>query len=201
MAHQRAKGLFSIIFKKSGRVFRQTAVGGNLSNMENKTTKFIYKTLILFPIGFGIWTFIIGIDSFYWFFPTMMGFGTAFGIIFWNLFDYEKFNGMEMTDFLESRHKLNMENSDENWNQITDLTEKSIIKLKVLEKSKNFLKIEIPRKLFHSILTAEKTENGITLKIQKKGILKFLPDNAENYYTIQKFEKEIKTTANNGYSK
>ena len=168
--------------------------------MENKTTKFIYKTLILFPIGFGILTFIVGIDNFYWFFPTMMGFGFAFGIIFWNLFDYEKFNEMEITDFLESRQKLNMENSYENWNRITNLTEKSIVKLKVLEKSKNFLKIEIPRKLFHSILTAEKTENGISLKIEKKGILKFLPDNAQNYYTIQKFEKELKTTANNNYN-
>ena len=91
--------------------------------MENKTTKFIFKTLILFPIGFGIWTLISGIDRIHWFFPTMMGFGLAFGTIFWNLFDYEKFDKMKITDFLESRHKLNVENSDENWNQIIDLTE------------------------------------------------------------------------------
>ena len=164
--------------------------------MENKTTKFILKTLILFPIGFGIWTLIGGIDKFHWFFPTMMGFGLAFGTVFWNLFDYEKFNGMEITDFLESSHKLNIENSDENWNRIVDLTEKSLIKYKVLEKSDSVLKIEIPRKLFDSILTAEKKENAISLKIEKKGILKFLPDNAENYATIQTVGTELKTTAN-----
>ena len=169
--------------------------------MENKTTKFIFKTLILFPIGFGIWTFISGIDNFYWFFPTIMGFGLAFGTIFWNLFDYEKFDGMDINDFLESRHKLMIENSDENWNRIIDLTEKSIIKLKVLEKSNSTLKIDIPRKLFDSILTVEKTDNGIALKIEKKGVLKFLPDNAENYSTLRTIGKEIKTTANNAYSK
>ncbi len=168
--------------------------------MENKTTKFILKTLILFPIGFGIWAFIGGIDVFHWFFPTMMGFGLAFGTIFWNLFDYEKFQGMELNDFLESRHKLIVENSNENWNRIVDLTEKSLIKLKVLEKSNHTLKIEIPRKFFDSILTVEKIENGISLKIEKKGILKYLPDNAQNYATIQMIETEIKTTANNAYN-
>mgnify|MGYP003630310505 CR=1 FL=1 len=164
--------------------------------MKNKTTKFIFKTLILFPIGFGIWTLIGGMDNFHWFFPTMMGLVLAFGTVFWNLFDYEKFDEMEITDFLESTHKLNLENSDENWNRITNLAEKSLIKLKVLKKSDSTLKIEIPRKLFDSILTVEKTENRIRLKIEKRGILKFLPDNAENYITIQKIGTELKTTAN-----
>ncbi|MDO6819460.1 hypothetical protein [Zobellia sp. 1_MG-2023] len=103
---------------------------------------------------------------------------------------------MEITDFLESRHKLNVENSDENWNRIIDLTEKSLIKYKVLEKSDSVLKIEIPRKLFDSILLAEKKENVIRLKIEKKGILKFLPDNAENYATLKTVVTELKTTAN-----
>jgi len=164
--------------------------------MEKKTTKFIFKILILFPIGFGIWTFFSEFENFHWFFSILIGFVFAFGIVFWNLFDYEKFNGMKPMDFLESSHKLNVQNNNENWNRITDLIKQSIIKLKVIEKSENNLKIEVPRKVFDSILTAERTENEITLRIQKKGILKFLPDNAKNYRTLQKIDQELKIKAN-----
>ena len=167
--------------------------------MENKTTKFIFKMLIFFPIGSAIWILVNGFENFHWFFSTLIGFLFAFGIVFWNLFDYEKFNGIELNDFLESSHNLSIENSNENWNRIIDLTEQSIMKLKTLEKSKTILKIEIPRKIFDSIFIAERSKNEITLKIEKKGILKFLPDNAENYRTLQKIGKELKTTANTVY--
>ncbi|TLF39752.1 hypothetical protein [Maribacter aurantiacus] len=168
--------------------------------MKTKTTKFIFKTLILFPFGFGLWTMINGIENFHWFFPTLIGLVVAFGVIFWNLFDYEKFNGMEMIDFLETNHKLEIQNSDKNWTQINGLIDQSIVSLKKLEKTDTSLKVEIPRKFFDSILTAERTKSGITIQIEKKGIFKFLPDNAENYRTLQKFGRELKTTANTVYN-
>ena len=154
--------------------------------MKNKTTKFISKMFILFPIGFGIWYLLYGFENFYWFLPTLFGLVFAFGIVFWNLFDYEKFNDITLTDFLESSHKLNIENSDENWNRIIDLIEKSIIQLKVLGKTQTNLKVKIPGKISDSILSVEKINNGIVITIEKEGLIKFLPDNAKNYKLFKK---------------
>ncbi len=162
--------------------------------MKNKTTKFIFKTFILLPIGFVIGIFVIGIENFDWFISFFTGLTLAFSVVFWNLFDYEKYNEIEVSDFLESSHQLKIEDTDENWKRIIELTEQSIIKLKVLEKTGVKLSIEIPRKFSNSILTAERSKNGINLRIEKKGILKFIPDYAVNYWTLKKFSKELKTT-------
>ena len=37
----------------------------------------------------------------------------SFGIVFWQLFDYEKFSEMENKDFLESKHFFKIDNSQE----------------------------------------------------------------------------------------
>ncbi|MDB2607010.1 hypothetical protein N9Y48_04465 [Zobellia sp.] len=159
--------------------------------MQNKTIKFITKTLILFPLGFGFFTLINGFENFYWFFSTVLGFMFAFGIVFWNVFDYEKYDAMEIADFLESSHELNVENSDKNWNLICDMMDQSIVQLKKIKKTPSALKAEIPRKFLASVFTAEKEESGILLRIKKKGLLKFLPDNTENYRTLRKFQKQL----------
>ena len=68
----------------------------------------------------------------------------------------------------------------ENWGRIDKIIKNSILsKLKVLEKTENYLKIQIDQKYGDSILTAQKTKSDIILKIEKR-FLSFLPDYAEN---------------------
>lgn len=105
----------------------------------------------------------------------------------------EKFNGMDIVDFLESNHKMDIQNNDKNWARINKLIDQSIVSLNKVEKTDISLKVKIPRKFFDSILIAKRGQSGISIQIEKKGIFKFLPDNAENYRTLQKFGKELKT--------
>ncbi|PIB31284.1 hypothetical protein BFP77_01535 [Maribacter sp. 4U21] len=163
--------------------------------MENKTTKFILKTILLFPIGFGFWALINGFDLNNWVVPVIAGFVGSFGIVFWQLFDYEKYNEIEYVDFLESRHSIMVENSNENWNKINELIKNPFAKLKILDRTENTLKIQIERKFLDSILTVNKTQNYIVMEIEKN-ILGFLPDNAENYRTLKKLAKGLKTSNN-----
>lgn len=163
--------------------------------MKNKTIKFISKTILLFPIGFAIWFLANGFDINNWIFGIVTGLVVSFGIVFWNLFDYEKYNEMNMTDFLESKHKLTLENSIENWNKIEELIKNPSAKLTVLEKTENSIRIQIDRRILDSILTIKKTQKTILLGIENK-YLNYLPDNAENYQTLQKLVNRLKTTAN-----
>ncbi|WP_299429973.1 hypothetical protein [uncultured Maribacter sp.] len=163
--------------------------------MENKTTKFILKTILLFPIGFGFWTLINGFDLNHWIFPVIAGFVGSFGIVFWQLFDYEKYDEIEYVDFLESKHSIIVENSNENWNEINKLIKNQFVKIKILEKTENTLKVQIERKFMDSILTVNKNQNNIVMDIERKN-LGFLPDNAENYRTLRKLTKELKASQN-----
>ena len=163
--------------------------------MENKTTKFILKTILLFPIGFGLWTLTNGFDLNHWVIPVIAGFVGSFGIVFWQLFDYEKYDEIPYADFLESKHSLIVDKNSEYWNEINELIKTPFVKLKVLEKTGDSLKIQIERKFMDSILTVNRTSNNITIEIEKK-FLGFLPDNAENYRTLRKLEKKLKMLRN-----
>ena len=124
----------------------------NFEKMENKTAKFILKTIILFPIGFGFWTLTNGFDLNHWVIPVIAGFVGSFGIVFWQLFDYEKYDKIQYSDFLESKHSLVADTNSENWNEIDEMIKNPFVKLKVLEKTEDTLKVQIERKFIDSIL-------------------------------------------------
>lgn len=163
--------------------------------MKNKAAKFILKSVFIFPVGFGFWVLIYGFNINNWIPPIIAGLIISFGIIFLNLFDYEKYNDINTVDFLESKHKITTENTNKNWEQINKIIQSQLIKLKVLEKSETVIKLQIERRFLDSILIIKRTQKEISLKIERK-YFNFLPDNAENYRTLKKIEKEIKTTTN-----
>jgi len=159
--------------------------------METKTSKFILKTLLFFPIGFGIWSFRSSFDFNDLTFHIVAGLVISFGIVFWQLFDYEKFNDIKYEDFLESKHKLSFENTAENWEKIEDMLKTPFANLKVIKKNESFLKVKIERRFQNSILIIQKIEEEIIVEIEKE-FLTFLPDNADNYRTIKNISKGIK---------
>ncbi len=159
--------------------------------MKNKILKIIGKTIVLLPIGLSFWVLINGFDLHNWVYPVISGLVISFGIVFWNLFDYEKYDDMGMVDFLESKHILKIKNNKENWTSINQMIETPFEKLQVLEKTDDNIKVQINRKFINSILTARKSENEILVAIEKK-YMNFLPDKAVNYNTLRKIENETK---------
>ncbi|VXB94648.1 hypothetical protein [Maribacter litoralis] len=156
--------------------------------MKNKTIKFLLKVFMFFPVCFGVMLWFDGFDLNDWIFKIVVGFVGAFGLTFWQLFDYEKYSDIAYEDFLESKHSLRLDNSEENWSKFQEMIENPLLKLKITEKTENKLKVQIERKIIDSILTVSKTPDAIIVNIENK-FFSFLPDRAENYRIIQKLAK------------
>lgn len=164
--------------------------------MKNKTTKFLIKTAHLFfffLIGYFLLRTISNSGEVFsipnLIFATISALMNSFGIIFWNLFDYEKYDNISYVDFLESTHSLSILNNDENWNAIHQYLKDQLL-IRVEENSKNLLKVSMKNKLTDSILTAKRSPNEIAIKIERKSF-KFLPDNASNYRIMVKIAKQL----------
>ena len=162
-----------------------------------KISKFLAKTVLVFPFTFIVWTLIYyKFDFNNLLFPIIIGIVISTGIIFYNVFDYEKFNDMINLDFLESNHRIEIENTDSNWKIINQIITNNIT-AQLFEQNEKIIKLQIERKILDSILKISRNDNLILIEIKKK-IFKFLPDRAQNYRTIKRLEKRIKTIANNG---
>lgn len=158
--------------------------------MNDKIYKIIVKTLVLLPIGLSFWVLINGFDLKNWIIPLIAGSVISFGIVFWNIFDYEKYEDMELEDFLESKHRLRVKNCKENWERIEEMIKKSFVRLKVLTQTKDTIKAQVSGKLIPSILTVSKTEKGIIIGIEKK-YLKSIPDKAGNYRILRLIKSNL----------
>lgn len=163
-----------------------------------KIYKFLKKTVLVFPFAFAFWIAVYDNFEFnHLLFPAVAALVLSVVIVFFNLFDYEKYDNMIDADFLESKHDVHIEYSASNWEIVNDIVA-SNFNSKVKEQSDRVIKLQIERKILDSELVITRTDNQILIGIKKK-FISFLPDNAENYKTIKRLEKRIKTIANNAY--
>lgn len=153
--------------------------------MKNKSIKFILKSTFFFPIGFFFWILVSGFEITNWITPVIAGYAISLIIVFWQLFDYEKYNNLIYVDFLESKHSLRIDNTQENWKKINQMIKNPFTDLKILEKTESCLRIQIKNRFIDSILNIDKTGKDIQIDIKKK-FLGFLPDNARNYQTLNR---------------
>lgn len=158
--------------------------------MKNKTTKFLLKILRILPIVLIPFLLINGIETYGWIISILLSSMVSFGLIFWNLFDYEKFDTISLEDFLESTHIVRFNSNDENWNAINEILKSQFVNIGTKKFQECFIEIEIEQKLTNSVLTVERTTKEILLKIEQKKY-SFLPDNAKNYRIITNIEKKI----------
>uniref|UniRef100_UPI00404A9A31 hypothetical protein n=1 Tax=Flavobacterium sp. TaxID=239 RepID=UPI00404A9A31 len=103
--------------------------------MKIKAIKFITKMFLFFPLGFLIAVAFKGLEKTTIGLSIFIGFVIAFGIVFYQWFEYEKFSDLPDADFLESKHVLALQNSPNNWNQINELIKNPFLKLVVLKKN------------------------------------------------------------------
>jgi len=150
-----------------------------------KTRKFLIKSSYLVPLGFLIWILPSGFEMSNVVISIIAGTVIAFLIVFWNLFEYEKFNEISETDFLESNHSVSIENNADNWNQLKNKLNLQIAKVRKIRETENLIEYQIDQKITDSILRIEKDNNEIKLNIKRK-YLNFIPDMAENYSILKK---------------
>ena len=110
--------------------------------------------------------------------------------MFYNWFDYEKFDQMDSKDFLESTHSTSI--SKEDLLSINELSSKLKIKYKVKEISAKSIKIQANDGVNNSVIFLNIIDNLILIKIKRK-YFSFFPDNAKNYKMLQEFIRENKS--------
>ena len=150
--------------------------------MKRKIKKMASKTLLILPIAMLLIDIIFGLEKTF-ISLFFMGFITSFGIIFWNWFDYEKFNKISNVDFMESTHKLTIENTIENWNSLNKFLNSQIIEYNPIIITENVIKVQITRKFIDSVLLIEKKDSKLNLSI-KRNYFSILPDLANNYQLL-----------------
>ena len=109
--------------------------------MKNKFLKSIKKALLLFPLGllFSVlinWTIFEGLIS-----SIVFAVLFSFILIIYNWFEYEKYDNLELFDFLESQHSVTLDNNPQNWEILNTILDLQLTKIKSLSRTKKFTKL------------------------------------------------------------
>ena len=146
------------------------------------------KSIYLMPFFVLIWMFASGFDLDELVSSIIAGIILSALAIFWNLFEYEKFNDIIANDFLESRHSKILDNNSENWIRLKSQLKIQVGNFRRIRETENLIEYEINQKITNSILRAERKNGQILVEIKRK-YLNFIPDMAENYRIINKLLK------------
>lgn len=156
----------------------------------NKKLKFLSKTIIISPQFILLYLALFGINDIKWFNAVAFALIISSFIMFYNCFDYEKFDQMDSKDFLESTHSTSI--SKEDLLSINQLASKLKIKYNVKEISAKSIEIQVNDGVNNSVIFLNIIDDLILIKIKRK-YFSFFPDNAKNYKMLQEFIKENKS--------
>ncbi|MGB0871241.1 MAG: hypothetical protein ACPGSD_16750 [Flavobacteriales bacterium] len=155
--------------------------------------KVLIKTTIYFACIYAFMTCLNGFEDVNWISNAVVSLIISSGIICWNWFDYDRLGQIPEKDYLESAHEIRLPNHDEYWNKLKGLTECNFVMFKMLENTETTIRFSISQAFGDSIIQLVRNENEIILNISKKGIWKYLPDNARNYKMMVRLEKSLIT--------
>jgi len=115
--------------------------------------------------------------------------------VYINVFDYDKFNGISPQDYLESKHKTEVEYSEEKWHDCKRLDSNfPHLKMEAKDYSRESLQYKIHFNILigqlNSILEFQRLNGKIIISIEKQ-LIPVLPDRGVNLKIIRKVEKEL----------
>lgn len=165
--------------------------------MNKKLLKLGNKILLMMPLFILLYFVSFGIYSIKWFSVLVYAFFISSAIVFNNWFDYEKFDQMEIKDFLESIHSKSITKNE--ILNIEELYSKLKTKYNVKQISSKSLEIQANNGLNNSVISVELIDDSLLIKIKRKYV-SFFPDNAKNYKMLEDFIRENKATTNRGLS-
>lgn len=150
-----------------------------------KSRKFLLKTVYFFPFGFLIWMMPNGFQMSLLGISFIAGIAIALFFVFWNLFEYEKFDEIHVDDFLESQHTVLIDCNDANWNRVKKIHNFQDTKVERISTSESFIEYQIDQRIIDSVLQVEKVNDKIKMTIKRK-YFGHLLDMAGNYRTLKK---------------
>jgi hypothetical protein len=169
-----------------------------------KIRKILTKTLLFFPfysIVVFIYNFVFYRDGFsleILLIPFLLSVFT----IYFNVFDYDKFNDLPTKEYLESKHTTTVKYSEEAWN-ICKRYDIHLVNYnaEAIQFSKDVIEFKIKFNILigqlNSILAFKHRNDKIEISIKKQYIT-FLPDRGVNLKIIRQVEKKLKFYAEYG---
>ena len=159
-------------------------------SIKTKLMKCLIKTIVLVPIGFLYSLIFVILGTISLSTGIVMSFVFALLIMFWNVFDYEKYNDIALADFLESKHEMVLEQSNVKWNDLKESIEVSVNSIQFIKETDEVIKFHVKRKYLNSVLRVSR--EGRIFKLEIKSIpIAFIPDNAKNYNTLKRIQFEL----------
>ncbi len=120
-----------------------------------------------------------------------MGLSTTF----LNAFEYEKYDKLPSDEFLESSHKITLDNK-QSFDNISDRLENALIFYQVTKETNQTTFIS-NENIFSRHIRLSNHNDVLTLRISYNNPLKWLPDFANNYKKLRIVEKQL--TKENAY--
>ena len=158
--------------------------------IKTKLMKCLIKTIVLLPLGFLYSLVFVVLGTISLSTGIVMSFVFALLIMFWNVFDYEKYNDISIADFLESKHELVLEQSNVKWNDLKESIEASVNSIQFTKETDEVMEFHVKRKYSNSVLKVSRKSGVFKIDI-KSTPLSFMPDNAKNYNTLKRIQFEL----------
>ena len=159
-------------------------------SVKTKWAKCLIKTLMLLPVGFLYSIIFMVLDVISFSSSLVISLVFALLMMFWNVFDYEKYNDITIIDFLESKHKIVLEQSNVDWNDLKECIEVSVNFIQFIKETDKMMQFQIKRRYLNSILSVRNKNGNFEIEI-KSTPLSFIPDNAKNYNTLKRIQFEL----------
>lgn len=155
--------------------------------MKPKSLKVIKKFFIYFPFALAagmIFILLWGINPFHWQIGILAGVITCSYFILVNFNDYNSIDDMTLVDFLESKHRIDLQNHHSTLKSMEFLFESQFVYYKILKYNLDELIVKVDNSSIRVKLKNDKIELTI-----ERNFFDFLPDRGRNCKILKKIVK------------
>lgn len=158
--------------------------------MKNKFNIVVLKIGMLFPLGIAMAVLISGFTNIDWLWAAVGGLVFAAGFVFWNVFEYDKFDLIKDEDYLESTHSITLPNTEAILEMIQSQARGVFSDVILTDKKddQGYWRYDIKSSRYPSFMRVDFNSNDIVVTIKPK-YLTFIPDFAINYRIIHRLRR------------
>ena len=161
----------------------------SFKEMKNKFRIIALKTLMLWPIGAFLATLLLR-DIAGWIWIISVGLTLAVAYVFWNVFEYDKYDSISSEDYLKSSHTIKLPNSKDVINMIDSETKGVFADVKLTDKlnEQGYWIYDIRNSGFGATMRVNFSSKDVVVTIKTK-FFAFIPDFAKNYRIVHRLNR------------
>jgi hypothetical protein len=172
--------------------------------MENKVNIVASKALMLWPVGILIALVFSGFQDIDWPWTLAGGLFISLAWIFWNVFEYDKYDSIRKEDYLESKHVVRLPKSEDVLDMILEQTKGAFADVILTDKmdDQGYWLFDVERSRWRepAFMKVDFSGQEIVVSLKPK-YLPFMPDLATNYRIVNRLKRAAeKLTTTTGHT-